>query len=151
MSNDTPKLNSRVPPFFDWKPKARGVNASTPAARFRERLDEVEGDLLQLYKFHHSKTNLLIEQVYHAFGSNIYEGAPNGTFGDFSHRRRSQVKDLGLPSSPRTSREKLSALAEGFFSVSVPALEVFVVSEFKSSLTMKYFGALSKVMTVRYR
>ncbi|EXF73219.1 hypothetical protein CFIO01_05579 [Colletotrichum fioriniae PJ7] len=109
LSDDTPKLNSRVPPFFDWKPEARGV--------------------------------------YHAFGSNIYEGAPNGTFGDFSHRRRSQVKDLGLPSSPRTSRAKLSALAEGFFSVSVPALEVFVVSEFKSSLTMKCFGALSKVMT----
>ncbi|KXH30529.1 hypothetical protein CNYM01_02940 [Colletotrichum nymphaeae SA-01] len=147
LSDNTPKLNSRVPPFFDWKPKARGVNASTPAARFRERLDEVEGDLLQLYKFHHSNTNLLIEQVYHAFGSNIYEGAPNGTFGDFSHRRRSQVKDLGLPSSPRTSRAKLSALAEGFFSVSVPALEVFVVSEFNSSLMMKYFGALSKVMT----
>ncbi|KAK2046784.1 hypothetical protein LZ31DRAFT_540234 [Colletotrichum somersetense] len=146
LPDDVPKLNSKVPPFFDWKPKAGAGIAQATADRFRERLDEVETDLLQLYKYQHSKTNIAIRQVYDAFGTNIYEEAPHNNFVDFSHRRRSHMKDFELASGSGVSGTKLNRLAEDFFSVSIPALEAFVVSAFNSSLTLKYFGALSKVV-----
>ncbi|KAK2008087.1 hypothetical protein LZ32DRAFT_662395 [Colletotrichum eremochloae] len=146
LRDDVPKLNSKVPPFFDWKPKVGTGTAQSTADRFRERLDEVETDLLQLYKYHQSKTNTAIRQVYDAFGTNIYEEAAHQNFVDFSHRRRSQMKDVELASGLGTSSNKLSRLTEDFFRVSVPALEAFVVSEFNSSLTLKYFGALSKIV-----
>ncbi|KAK1998839.1 hypothetical protein LX36DRAFT_18104 [Colletotrichum falcatum] len=147
LPDDVPKLNSKVPPFFDWKPKAGAGIAQATADRFRERLDEVETDLLQLYKHQHSETSIAIRQVYDAFGTNIYEEAAHNNFVDFSHRRRSHMKDVELSSGPGASSTILSRHAEDFFSIAVPALEAFVVSEFNSSLTLKYFGALLKVAT----
>lgn len=114
-------------------------------------MDEVEDGLLQLYERSSLQPNPVIKLVYEAFGGNIYEGAAKMNFGDFSHRRRSQGKHLGLASGPGTPRAKFNALAEDFFRVSVPALEAFVLSEFKSILTSKYFGALSQIMEVSSR
>ncbi|KAF6815109.1 hypothetical protein CPLU01_14228 [Colletotrichum plurivorum] len=145
VPHDVPQLNNKVPPFFDWKPStAEADAASDPADRFRKMLDKVEEDLLQRYKYDRSKTNLAIGKAYEAFGSNVYEEAMQQSFADFSHIRQSQSKDgTDLAGTPRA---KLNTLAEDLYSVSVPALEAFVLSEFKSSLTLKYFGSLSKVL-----
>lgn len=142
LPEDVPQLNVKVPPFFDWKPRDGMETTKPPTDRFREILNEVETDLLQIYKYQHSKTNIAIQQVYDAFGSNIYEEAAQQSFGDFKHRRKSHAKD------PETSRTKLSTLMEDFFNVSVPALQAFVVKEFNSSLILKYFSGLINVMTV---
>ncbi|KAF6798906.1 hypothetical protein CSOJ01_12572 [Colletotrichum sojae] len=144
---DVPQLNNKVPPFFDWKPsKAETGAVSDPADRFRKMLDKVEEDLLQRYNYERSKTKLAIGKAYEAFGGNVYEEAAQQSFGDFSYIRRSQSKDgVDLAGTPRA---KLNTLVEDLYSVSVPALEAFVLSEFKSSLTLKYFGSLSKVLAV---
>ncbi|GJC97365.1 Mg2+ transporter [Colletotrichum higginsianum] len=116
--------------------------------RFREILNEVETDLLQIYKYQHSKTNVVIQQVYDAFGSNIYEEAAQQSFEDFKLRRASHAVDgVRDPRGPETSRTKLSTLTENFFKVSVPALQAFVVHDFNASLILKYFGGLVNVMT----
>ncbi|KAK1845040.1 hypothetical protein CCHR01_12307 [Colletotrichum chrysophilum] len=148
LPDNIPQLNSKVPPFFDWKPKTRTVTTQTASDRFRERLDEVEGDLLELYRFKNQKTSITIQQVYKAFdGRNIYEDTKSGNLADFSHRRRSQMKDATVTSGAQTPSARLVTLAEDFFSVSIPTLEAFVVSDFKSSVTSKYFDALTKVIS----
>ncbi|KAK1986192.1 hypothetical protein LZ30DRAFT_309728 [Colletotrichum cereale] len=144
--DDAPQLNSKVPPFFDW----RAQNGIEPVGevndRFRQGLDFVETDLLQLYKYQQSRTGHMVQQVYDAFGSNIYEEAVQGSFGDFSHRRRSQATEFGPAAVSNARRGEQTALVEKLFRVSIPALEAFVPSELRSSLTSKYFGALAKIM-----
>jgi hypothetical protein len=107
-----------------------------------------EAALLEVHDYHHSVASRLIKEIYGMFKGNIYEEMTERGFEDFSHRRRAGSTGGGYFANSPTIDCSISSHIEQYFDLVVPVLEAFVASEYPSSLTSKFFGALIMVTNV---
>ncbi|SPO00272.1 uncharacterized protein DNG_03117 [Cephalotrichum gorgonifer] len=141
---NVPELNRKVPPFLAWSStdKSRSVTEG-----FKEGVGLTEAALLHLDKFPRSSRPL--QDLYDAFGENVYEGMRQCSLEDFA-LRRSALDGANGGSSPsskfRLPTGQSQAHIEELFDLCISMFESFVSSGLPCSLTSKYFAALSMII-----
>jgi hypothetical protein len=144
-----PELNRKVPPFLSWLRGAGFGKSADISTAFKEAITRTELELIRMLDIPYSES--LMEDLYQAFDqTDLYHDVALLDFETFAHERLLFSRGKSKQRHPISglSDDKTLRLADEYLGVALRILESFILPDFHSRLTSKYFGALAKIAQV---